>query len=112
MKLPPLPLSRCYPNVESITIKYKVDTASSFSEEAEGIITIGRDDAFELLVPCTNNTCTDKYIDLKEEVKNHLYYKEESFTFDVMCRGRESDNVGANRCLVTASCSCQVQYRP
>lgn len=112
MELKGITLQRCCPGVESITIKYKVDTASAFSKEAEGVITIGRDDEFAVKVPCTNNTCTDKYIDITEEIKNHLYFKEESFTFDKMCRGRESDNVGANRCLVTASCSCRVRYRP
>lgn len=103
-------LSKNYPKVESITIKYKVDTASAFSEEAKGVIVIGRDDELSIKIPCTNKTCTDKYIDVTEEVKEHLYYKETSFTFDKMCRGRESNNISARRCLVSTSCSCQVQY--
>lgn len=112
MELKEMALQRCYPDIESITIKYKVDTASAFSKEAEGVITIGRDDEFSIEIPCTNNTCTDKCIDVTMEVKEHLYHKEESFTFKKMCEGKESRNVGANRCLVTATCSCRVRYRP
>ena len=112
MELKRMILSRCYPDIESITIKYKVDTASAFSKEAEGVITIGHDDEFSIEIPCTNNTCTDKCIDVTKEVKEHIYYKEESFTFKKMCDGRESSNVGAKLCMVTATCSCRVHYRP
>lgn len=112
MELTKQTLSRRYPNVERITVKYKVDTASAFSEEANGVIVIGRDDELSVKIPCTNNSCTDKCIDVTKEVKEHIYYKEESFTFKKMCDGRESSNVGAKLCMVTATCSCRVRYRP